>query len=51
MERNNAIAHRTALARSRGRRGARARARQARIDARRASGTYRQPSGGVITNS
>ena len=45
------IAHQTALNRDRGRRGARARARQARIDARKARGTYRQPSGGVITNS
>ena len=37
--------------RQRGRRGVRARARQARIEARMANGTYRQPTGGTITNS
>ena len=37
--------------RSRGRRGVRARARQARINARQANGTYTQPGGGNTTNS
>ena len=39
------------VTRSRGRRGVRARARQNRIADRRLNGTYRQPSGGTITNS
>ena len=37
--------------RVRGRRAVRARARQARIAARQANGTYTQPSGGTGTNS
>ena len=37
--------------RMRGRRGVRARAREARIEARIANGTYRQPGGGTTTNS
>lgn len=34
-----------------GRRGVRARRREARIAQRQANGTYRQPTGGTITNS
>ena len=37
--------------RPRGRRGVRARRREARIAQRQANGTYRQPTGGTITNS
>ena len=42
---------RDALNRNKGRRGVRARARQARILARQIAGTYRQPSGGGVSNS
>ena len=41
----------TSSARVSGRRGVRARRREARIAQRMMNGTYRQPSGGTITNS
>ena len=41
----------SASLRQRGRRGVRARRREARIAQRMMNGTYTQPSGGTITNS
>ena len=45
------VTNRTPEYRVRGRRGVRARRRAYRIAERQANGTYRQPTGGTITNS